>query len=1353
MVPADEMMELAEDYASHVVQEAQLALVFVDGRTLPLLQDLNVPLCMIDHRSSNSAKPEAPVVTIEELSEQGSTLREMEAEQKACAAKLLAQVRSLVAIETGARVEILMKGTGWARGTVTSGEETASTFNVKIETGQEIVARKTELRVNAAHRDAVLKLLHDSPPEVLQPEVDALAAIAVRLAGTEDTAARRARWIASVKSLRPTKLPSLVADAADLEDTLTGLARLWGIEGDTEQGAEWEALALRSGQRAWADAVLAFICEEIDGSTSDHDLPAGVLDRALKLLQGLARVDPRTAALACDVATRLDYTVQEDWFDAVAKVETEGLALGQVYRLLRDADLVKGDDQSSTPEAMNDANCAATATVVRVAAGAIMEVVQLEGTRAKVRSDFGTGWLDLFQPDPGRPRIRKGARVRVHGFDRAVMNGLEGMVTQEASSSAEVKVRLQDVSRHKAQVDPGGKKPLLARMKSGTVGVIPEEKLQIVEQAAESLVLGEPESSDGMATLMVLYTSGSTGLPKGALIADRSFLGHIDGRAYKQAVPRVSEISRVHVRAGPLSTTGEMHGLWASLMLGGRVGLIRDPSRLFDVLEGLAPDILFCVPQMWAVLHKRFQRRETECVSDEEKKQVHQEVRRLIGHRIIIISAGSAMPAPEVMAWLRSVFPRVEVRESYGTTETGPGSITSSGPEAACRIRRFCEVKLKDSPPFFATDKPFPRGAVWVKTSEMAQGYLNRPDETRSSFDSDGFFDTGDIGEMISPTQLRLIDRRKNTFKLSNGEWVTPEKIEGALSAVLDVQQIFVHGNSSVSTVVAIVVSDSTPQHLSASFAQARAAHSLRHFEVPAQILVVQERWTDENGLLTGSHKLNRHAVRQKFASELDSLLDEVRRVDEAAVDSDVARATQLIRAGEDAVGWREMSATLQGNSILAQKVAFALKDGFGVDVPVIALLSELELGDLVGFIRGEHSLESLKPVDWNGEAKIDEMLTFQQPEGDGEVLLTGSTGHVGAAVLEALLHESAPDNRPVCCLVRAASNEAALRRVVDTLVSRGYDVAAARAESGDGVRCIAGDLSVPLLGLDEAQFEALAESTSVILNVGCWVHHLANYQQLKASNVDSVATLLRLASVGPRTRFVQVSTTSARNGAAGGGYSQSKWVAERMVDEAIKRGLDGAVLQLGFVGPDRRTGAANVVDRVMRFVAGTIQLGVHHSLAGARVQLFPVEVCAAAIVQLSTSGSGDGAQATAKLQSVTVPVKQLMERVGSSPALRGRRMHAVSRAVWQAELQQLSEQNPMFPLISHYQDGLPGERARDLESANDCPTGYGQAEVDRFVAFLQTSGQLGAVPDLPTLVRTSSLGKGQQRSSADPPE
>ena len=142
-----------------------------------------------------------------------------------------------------------------------------------------------------------------------------------------------------------------------------------------------------------------------------------------------------------------------------------------------------------------------------------------------------------------------------------------------------------------------------------------------------------------------------------------------------------------------------------------------------------------------------------------------------------------------------------------------------------------------------------------------------------------------------------------------DGEWVAPEKVEGALTAVLGVDQAYVHGSSSVSSVVAVVVSRSTPEQLRVAFEQARG--SLRHFEVPTQIHVTKEPWTAENGLLTGSHKLSRHALRQKFDEELKSLLDELRREDEAAIDADVARAIQLVRNGEDEVGWREMATTL----------------------------------------------------------------------------------------------------------------------------------------------------------------------------------------------------------------------------------------------------------------------------------------------------------------------------------------------------------------------------------------------------------------------------------------------------------
>ena len=1067
------------DYARHIVQEAQLALVFVDSRSIRVLDtQLDVPLCVLDRVDvSLLSTTEASVMTIETLVQQGAALFQADVEQEAACNGLLQKIRALVVIEVGTAVDVFTADEGWVTGTVAAAQSAGSIFHVTLQNGQEIVAKRAELRVCAEHRASVLKLLQDSDCQtVLQPHADTLAAIAVQLAGTEHTAAARAAWVASIARLRPAEPSSFHAETADREDTLIGLAKLWAIEGRTDQAAVWEDLALRSGQRAWANAVLTYTREAIHLS-SFAPIRAGVLDRVLRIVQRLELVDPRTAGLASDVAMRLDHTMQGDWFEAVSHVDTDtdGLVEGYVYRVLRDAELAKEGSRGSGVVAVDATACTVNTTVtVQIPAGAFVQVIQLDGKRAKVRSDYGTGWLNLFQPE---------------------------LAAQSNFGKADCP--------HERQC---------RRVNEDTT-----------REAGPSILLGDPQH-EGMTTLMVLYTSGSTGRPKGALITDHSFLFHVEGRE-RNAAPEVSDTSYVHVRCGPLSTTGDLHNLWSGLLVGGRVGLIRDSSRLFDVLESLAPDIIACVPQMWAILHKRYQQRGARCTCEEEREQLRQEARGLLGHRISMITTGGAMPQPDVMAWLRDTFPQAHVHESYGCTEAG--LITKSGPGVLCEISRSCQVKLQDSPPFLTTDRPFPRGVVWVKTNTMAQGYLNRPEETRQSFDSHGFFDTGDIGELISPTQVRLIDRKKSTFKLSNGEWVAPEKVESILSGVPDVRQVYVHGSSSVSSVVAIAVSHSTPEQLSEAFLHARG--KLRHFEIPKKVHVITEVWTAENGLLTGTfsaesvffvsplrltaisrkariwwragnHKLDRRAIREKFAAELNALLDELRRSDEAAVDAEVARAVQLVRDGEDEPGWREMSITLQANSILTQKVAFALKEFFGISVPVVALLNDLPLSNLVGYIRERQPLESLLcPIDWDDEAIIAEDLRFdhQSDIRGGEILLTGGTGHVGAAVLETLLQKQGESHQQfVCCLVRAANDEDALRRVVETLRCRGYEDAAKRVENGDGVRCQAGDLSASLLGLTEADFDQLAQSTTVILNVGCWVHHIAHYQTLKASNV-----------------------------------------------------------------------------------------------------------------------------------------------------------------------------------------------------------------------------------------------------------
>ena len=87
---------------------------------------------------------------------------------------LCSRARALVAIKASAEVEILRKGQGWVSGSVTAGEDTAADLNVKVQGGQEVVARRAELRPSAQSRASVCKLLQDSSTDVLQQEVDAL---------------------------------------------------------------------------------------------------------------------------------------------------------------------------------------------------------------------------------------------------------------------------------------------------------------------------------------------------------------------------------------------------------------------------------------------------------------------------------------------------------------------------------------------------------------------------------------------------------------------------------------------------------------------------------------------------------------------------------------------------------------------------------------------------------------------------------------------------------------------------------------------------------------------------------------------------------------------------------------------------------------------------------------------------------------------------------------------------------------------------------------------------------------------------------------------------------------------------
>lgn len=82
---------------------------------------------------------------------------------------------------------------------------------------------------------------------------------------------------------------------------------------------------------------------------------------------------------------------------------------------------------------------------------------------------------------------------------------------------------------------------------------------------------------------------------------------------------------------------------------------------------------------------------------------------------------------------------------------------------------------------YFSTDKPYPRGEIQMKGPMITNGYYKRPDLTAEAFDQEGFFSSGDVGLVYPNGTVKIIDRIKNIFKLSQGEYIAPEKVENVL--------------------------------------------------------------------------------------------------------------------------------------------------------------------------------------------------------------------------------------------------------------------------------------------------------------------------------------------------------------------------------------------------------------------------------------------------------------------------------------------------------------------------------------------------------------------------------------------
>lgn len=411
----------------------------------------------------------------------------------------------------------------------------------------------------------------------------------------------------------------------------------------------------------------------------------------------------------------------------------------------------------------------------------------------------------------------------------------------------------------------------------------------------------------------IVYTSGTTGAPKGVVQTHHNHLSILESTS---ALGLVHE-GEVDFFFLPLAHSFARMIAYYGIYVGSVSAFARSIDTLAQDIGVTRPHVIPAVPRIYEKIFARIQasaedggavkralfawavdvgRRRSACLQAKQTpplllaleyqladRLVFHRIRELLGGNVRLLISGASPLAREIMEFFHAA--GLLILEGYGLTETTP----------ALTINRPDDFK------FGTVGKPIeavelriaPDGEIFAKGPNIAQGYYKRPEETSAAWDEEGWFHTGDIGEIDAEGFLRITDRKKDLIKTSGGKYVAPQKIENLLKMQPHISQAVVIGdNRKYCTALVALDPDSIPQ-LAARFGiQSDPEEVARHPEVGKVVAgaigevnsklasfesikyfrILPRELSEQQGELTPSLKVKRKVVTGRYAELISEM-------------------------------------------------------------------------------------------------------------------------------------------------------------------------------------------------------------------------------------------------------------------------------------------------------------------------------------------------------------------------------------------------------------------------------------------------------------------------------------------------